>query len=241
MSRSKRRSSDSRHQTELVDLPLTAPEPPARESEPSPGDVRNLPLFPDLDDPSASVLAVEDEEEPLVTASAPAHAGEEGEDRDWSAPVEPEAAPATRPATAARRVLGVLADLVVHLAVLAGGVTAMALFGLEPRLEDLPGIVIYLVSFSFIYTVVPLAFWGQTAGMAWAGIKAMDRGRRPLTFGQTALRWLSGVACLGLGGLPLLLSFTRRSFADRLSGSDTWQDLEADGRSEPLTSGGASG
>jgi len=117
----------------------------------------------------------------------------------------------------------------------------MALFGLEPRLEDVPGLVIFLLSFSFLYTVVPLAFWGQTAGMAWAGIKATDRERRPLTFGQTALRWLSGLLCVALAGLPLLLSFTRRSLADRLSGSDTWQDLGSEGGSEELPSDAAGG
>jgi hypothetical protein len=32
-----------------------------------------------------------------------------------------------------------------------------------------------------------------------------------------------------LAGLPLVLCFTRRSFADLLSGSESWQDLEPEG------------
>lgn len=229
MSRSKRRSRGSRNQPELVDLPLTAPEPQPPEAEAAPEDVENLPLFPDLGERAAVTLHEGDGEHPLHR-SAGLEGGEHGEEEDddegWGHADEV-VTPAPSRATAPRRLLGVLADLVIHLAVLAGGVTAMALLGLEPRLEDLPGLAIYLLSFSFLYTVVPLAFWGQTAGMAWAGIRAMDHGHHPLTFGQTAMRWLAGLLCVALAGLPLLLSFTRRSFADRLSGSETWQNLDS--------------
>lgn len=243
MSRSKRRSRGSRNQPELVDLPLTAPEPQPPEAVATPEDVENLPLFPDLGERAAAARH-EDGEHPLHRSSSELEGGEHGEhgekeeddDEGWGRADEV-AAPAPSHATAARRLLGVLADFVIHLAVLAGGVTAMALLGLEPRLEDLPGLVIYLLSFSFLYTVVPLAFWGQTAGMAWAGIRAMDHGRHPLTFGQTALRWLAGLLCVALAGLPLLLSFTRRSFADRLSGSETWQNLDSAMGSEQGPSG----
>ena len=30
--------------------------------------------------------------------------------------------------------------------------------------------LVTMVAFSFLYTVLPLAFWGHTPGMAWAGI-----------------------------------------------------------------------
>lgn len=215
MSRSKRRSRGSRRAGELLDLPLAPPESPKGSS----AGRENLPLFPEP--PAATGEETAEESQPLSEEEDPPADAEE-------APREPAAHEerVARRASASRRLLAALADLVVHLAVLAGGVTAMALLGLEPRLEDLPGLIVYVLSFSFLYTVVPLAFWGQTPGMAWVGIKATDRSGSPLTFGQTAQRWLAGVLSALLAGLPLLLSFARRSFADLLSGSETWQDLE---------------
>ena len=79
-----------------------------------------------------------------------------------------------------------------------------------------------MTAFSFLYSVVTLAFWGQTPGMVAAGLMARSHGDQPLSFGQTGLRWLAGLLTVALGGLPLLVALTGRSFADRLSGSATY-------------------
>jgi uncharacterized RDD family membrane protein YckC len=223
MSRSKRRRG-SRRQGELVDLPLAPPAAAPPDAPATSAESGNLPLFPDLggsgDEPGDELSAA-----PLEAEGEP----ETDDQGDASAATDDGGVGEPRRATGSRRLLAAVADFVVHLSVLAGGVTAMALLGLEPRLADVPGLVVFVLSFSFLYTVVSLAFWGQTPGMAWAGIKATDRSRRPLTFGQTALRWTAAVLGALLAGLPLVLCFTRRSFADLLSGSESWQDLEPEG------------
>jgi uncharacterized RDD family membrane protein YckC len=139
------------------------------------------------------------------------------------APEEPAAA-----ATAAdgrvsigRRVAAGAADLLVHLAV---GVLALAgcrYLGVFPVLHDWPAAAVFLLSFSFLYTVVPLAFWGHTLGMTWAGLTTESAAGEPLSFDQTARRWLGALLTLAILGLPLLLAVSGRSLADRLSGSRT--------------------
>ena len=89
-------------------------------------------------------------------------------------------------------------------------------------LADWPALALFLLSFSFLYTVVPLAFWGHTLGMAWAGLTARNRDGEPLTFDQTARRWLGGLLTLAILGLPLLVTGDRRSLTDLLSGSATY-------------------
>ncbi|HUP42559.1 MAG TPA: RDD family protein, partial [Thermoanaerobaculia bacterium] len=93
----------------------------------------------------------------------------------------------------------------------------------EAGLGDWPALVLFLLVFSFLYTVLPLAFWGQTPGMAWAGLVARARGYESLTFSQTGRRWLGGLLTAALLGLPALLAAGGgRSMADRLSDSDTY-------------------
>ncbi len=65
--------------------------------------------------------------------------------------------------------------------------------GVRPSLADWPAFALFLLSFSFLYTVVPLAFWGHTLGMAWGGLTSRNRDGEPLTFDQTARRWLGGI------------------------------------------------
>jgi uncharacterized RDD family membrane protein YckC len=120
------------------------------------------------------------------------------------------------------RIAAGLADLVVHAAV---GV--MALFGcrglgVRPNLSAAPAFGLFLLAFSFLYVVLPLAFWGHTPGMAWAGITSRNRDGEPLHFDQTARRWLGAVLTLALVGLPLLLSIGGRSLTDWVSGSATY-------------------
>ena len=82
-------------------------------------------------------------------------------------------------------------------------------------------VAIFLLSFSFLYYVFPLAFWGRTPGMSLVGLVARTPDNRPLTFGQTALRWLGTLGTAAGLGLPILLTLSGDSFTDRVSGSRT--------------------
>jgi uncharacterized RDD family membrane protein YckC len=114
------------------------------------------------------------------------------------------------------------ADLLVHVAVAVVLLVGTRMMGVRPVIEDWPALAVFLLSFSFLYMVVPLAFWGHTLGMAWAGLVARNRDGEPLTFDQTARRWFGGLLTLALAGLPLLLTGRRRSLSDLLSGSATY-------------------
>jgi uncharacterized RDD family membrane protein YckC len=134
------------------------------------------------------------------------------------------AAPSTTPTAAIpRRLRAACGDLAILLA--AGGVAAVGatLLGAHLGVESLPALLVFLLSFSFLYCVVSLAFWGQTPGMAWTGLIARSEETEPLSFGQTALRWLGHWLTWALLGLPGLLALSGRSLADRLSGSSTYE------------------
>lgn len=149
------------------------------------------------------------------------------EEREARSPSSPDAAnddvdqPAEPRASAGSRLAAGAADLLVHAAVGVGVLLGCRSMGVRPILADWPALALFLLSFSFLYTVVPLAFWGHTPGMAWAGLDARSRDGEALAFDQTARRWLGGVATLLLAGLPLLLSFRGRSLSDLLSNSET--------------------
>jgi uncharacterized RDD family membrane protein YckC len=119
------------------------------------------------------------------------------------------------------------ADLLVHAAVGVGVLLGCRYLGVRPVLSDWPALALFLLSFSFLYTVVPLAFWGHTPGMAWAGLDARSRDGEPLAFDQTARRWLGGVFTSLFLGLPLLLALGGRSLSDLLSGSETLSNRSA--------------
>jgi len=136
---------------------------------------------------------------------------------------EEETAVAKAPSSGAgSRIAAGAADLLVHAAIAVLLLVGTRMLGVHPVLADWPALGIFLLTFSFLYMVVPLAFWGHTLGMAWAGLVARNQDGEPLTFDQTARRWLGGLLTLGLAGLPLLLTGTRRSLSDRLSGSTTY-------------------
>ena len=96
--------------------------------------------------------------------------------------------------------------------------------GVRPDLREVPAFAAFLLSFSFLYTVLPLAFWGHTPGMAWAGITSHNtpQNGEPLTFDQTVRRWLGAILTSALAGLPLLLAFGGRTLTDWFSGSATY-------------------
>ena len=122
------------------------------------------------------------------------------------------------------RLLSGLADLVLLAVAVGSMVLGSQLLGVRVTLEDWPPFLVFGLLLSFPYAVIPLAFWGHTPGMAWVGHFARSVEGEPLTFGQTAKRWLGAVLTLALAGAPLLLAWRGgRSLADRLSDSLTAQ------------------
>jgi uncharacterized RDD family membrane protein YckC len=93
--------------------------------------------------------------------------------------------------------------------------------GLRPELSDWPAGVLFLLTFSFLYSVLPLAFWGRTPGMTLAGLRTSSGDGRPLSFRQAVLNWLGSVLTVALAGLPLLLALGGRSLSDLISGAVT--------------------
>ncbi|MDX1503477.1 MAG: RDD family protein [Thermoanaerobaculia bacterium] len=148
---------------------------------------------------------------------------------------EPPSAAATAGRVArARRSLPVarlaagLVDLGVVAVVLGVIVGGTALMGVPPSAGWWPALALVALVFSFLYFTVPLAFWGQTPGMARRDLVARNESGGPLTFGQTFLRWLAALVTFALAGLPAALLLTGRSLADRLSGSQTRFDPRSD-------------
>jgi hypothetical protein len=112
----------------------------------------------------------------------------------------------------------------VVLATLAAGAFGALGLGVALDTSEVPAFALFGLVFSFLYTVVTLAFWGSTPGMAAVGLVARSGRDQPLSFGQTGLRWLAGLATVALCGLPLVVALTGRSLADRLSGSMTLEN-----------------
>jgi uncharacterized RDD family membrane protein YckC len=121
------------------------------------------------------------------------------------------------------RLLAGLGDILVHAAVVVAAAVGARLLEVEAALADWPAFAALLLSFSFLYTVIPLAFWGHTPGMAWAGLSTHNPGGDPLTFDQTFRRWIGGLLTLALLGMPLVLAPGRRGLSDWLSGSATYR------------------
>ena len=130
--------------------------------------------------------------------------------------------PAGEFAGRAKRLAAGLADAMLHAAILVAALVGTRWMGVKLDLaRDWPPLAVFLLSFSFLYTVLPLAFWGQSLGMAWSGITSRNRDGEPLTFDQTARRWLGGLVTTALLGIPCLIS-GRRSLSDLVSGSATY-------------------
>ncbi|MFL6237064.1 MAG: RDD family protein [Thermoanaerobaculia bacterium] len=121
-----------------------------------------------------------------------------------------------------RRIAAGLADLIVHAAVGVLALLGCRWLEVRPEVREWPAFAAFLLAFSFLYTVLPLAFWGHTPGMAWAAITSRNRDGEPLSFDQTVRRWLGGLLTLALVGLPLLLAFGGRTLTDWISGSATY-------------------
>ncbi len=119
------------------------------------------------------------------------------------------------------RLLAGLADLAAQLIALGLTIAATHSIGVVVTFADWMPFAVLAMVFSFLYWTVPLAFWGQTPGMAWVGHIARSKGGEPLSFGQTFLRWFGSVLTLAFIGLPMLAALTGRSLTDRISGSNT--------------------
>ncbi|HKV06902.1 MAG TPA: RDD family protein [Thermoanaerobaculia bacterium] len=194
-----RRPDEESDEQLLFDLPLSGPEPKRsgaaeRKRAPKPA-------------PFAA--------EPPPPRPAPAPPPPDVEEEEEAEAVEGSAGVGRRFAAGA-------ADLLVHAAMAVVVLGGTYLMGIRPALSDWPAVLAFLLSFSFLYTVVPLAFWGHTLGMVWANLTSRNQDGEPLTFDQTARRWLGGVMTTATLGLPLLFAQGGRSLSDLLSGSATY-------------------
>lgn len=136
-------------------------------------------------------------------------------------PVSPPEPVPEPPVPLQTRVFAGLVDVAIHLGVLALVVGSLRAMSIVPRGESLWALALLLVVFSLFYTVIPLAFWGRTPGMASVGLVARGADDVPLTFGQAGLRWLGSLGVFLSLGLLGLVSLTGRSLPDRLSRSRT--------------------
>jgi len=206
---------DPRSGPGLFDLPLGAPPPappPAPEVAARPGapapPARTLPLF---DDEPARAPS------PEIVAGPGAEAARRGR------PVPVPRPPELRRPHLRRRLISAAGNFVI---LAASGVVAgfgAAAMGATLSTAAAPALALFLLSFSFLYSVVPLAFWGSTPGMSWAGLVARNGTTEPLAFGQTVWRWLAGWLVVATAGLLGLVALSGRSLADRLSGSSTFE------------------
>lgn len=205
MSKRRRKSSEDPAQT-LFDLPLHGgvdPDPPEEELLESAG---GLPL--------------QGAEEETVTGSA-LQDEDESDFQDETVVEELPAGDVGVPAGVLDRLYGGLVDLGVQVGAVALAAFLSRVLGVPVRPDDWPPLLVLGLVFSFLYWFIPLAFWGHTPGMAWVGHTARSLDGEPLTFSQTALRWLGSLLTLSLAGLPLLLALGGRSLTDRLSESRT--------------------
>lgn len=196
----------------LFDLPLSGPEP-KRSGPVERIERKRTPKEAPRLQPEEPPLAASPVRRPApVPPAPPPGADEEGE--------ELEAVEGA--AVVGRRFAAGAADLLVHAAILVVVLAGTRLMGIRPALSDWPAVLAFLLSFSFLYTVVPLAFWGHTLGMVWANLTSRNQDGEPLTFDQTARRWLGSVMTTATLGLPLLFAQGGRSLSDLLSGSATY-------------------
>lgn len=203
----------------LFDLPLTDPGEPEPEAEPLREEAPAEPEEGEAGGGAADERAggpEDPEDERAAVGAGPA--SERPRRREPSEPLPT----GERPPPLSLRFLAGLADLAVHLALAVALLFGARLLGVSAGFSDWLPVALFLLVFSFLYTVVPLAFWGRTPGMAWAGVEARAGDGGSLTLGQTVRRWLGGLLTVALLGLPTLLAAGGGgSLADRLSDSAT--------------------
>ncbi len=206
----------------LFDLPLAAPPPADRRARHAP---RQAPVQVDLFTAETEFEENEeiDDEAALLERDDPDEEEREARpDRDFAAAAAADQPSGPVVAGVTTRLLAGCADAVLHLGVLGGAYLGVIALDVEPGPQDWPAFATLLVAFSFLSSVVSLAFWGQTAGMAWRRLQTRDRLQRPLTFRQAALRWAGGLLTFATAGLPLLFTLGGASLADWMSRSVTY-------------------
>lgn len=125
--------------------------------------------------------------------------------------------------TLGRRVGAGIFDLVVNLLVLTAVGLGLSLLKVRLGLDAIAPLMIFALSFSFLYYVFPLAFWGRTPGMARTDIVTRSRDGESLSFSQAARRWIGTLLTLGTLGIPLLFAGRNGDLpADLLSHSQTF-------------------
>lgn len=218
----------------LFDLPLApraAPGTPEHQEPAGPAPARrarrsaaempeSLPLFDDDDPALAPAPPPTFEDEPAPGRASAPHESALRRARPVALP-PPEPEPPT--AGLGARLRGAVGDLAVLAAVGTVALGGLRLLEVPFAAGQAPGLLLFLLAWSFLYFVISLAFWGQTPGMAWAGVIARTGAGEALSFGQTARRWAGAWLTWSLAGLPGLLALTGRSLADRLSGSATYE------------------
>lgn len=173
-------------------------------STPLEGPLADLPLRPGQDEPPT----------PLPLA--------EGTDTGFS-----------RPAPLSRRAAALGADAAAALFTTAAALlaaTRVAQRSLGPAAMGWSGA--FAFGLFFFATVVPLALFGRTPGMALAGVcAAPSSGGRRLTLSEALARWLGTVLAAVTLGLALLwrgAAASARTPADRLSGRPLVEDGNAE-------------
>jgi len=205
------------------DLPLHAKEPPKKAVHPpEPPRVETPPTKQAVEKDISDVRPSEElrmlfQEEPKEEATPPEP--KLGPEKAESPPekeieLEIEDADLTR----ARLVAGLL-DLGVVLAVAVTAFVCVALMGVDLTPWPWVPTALFLIAFSFLYCVFPLAFWGRTPGMAYLGLQARSLDGKSLSFGQTGWRWLAGLLTVVSFGLPLILTLKGTYLSDLLSKS----------------------
>lgn len=196
------------------------------------GQAESLPLFPEEPEEETSSEPPGGERPVAGPRSSAPEPRRPPAEPHWSEPLptpvdepSPPSVPGARiPAGPGRRWRAGLTDLAVHAVVLLALGLAGRLLGADIALRLWPGFAFFLLVFSFLYSVIPLAFWGRTPGMALAGVIARNRDGQPLTFGQVGVRWAAGLVTALVLGLPSFLALIDgRSLTDRLSGSVTYR------------------
>jgi len=202
----------------LFDLPL---EPPDRAATPP-----EFPPAPTPPEPQATAPPSQESRSPPTPSPSLDEFRE-----SYSQPLDSQTVVTREPVIAHLwpRILSSGADLLLHAGALAALALGLQFMAVEPRLEHWPSYLAFMAAFSFLYTVVSLSFWGQTAGMAWFGLAARESPQFPLSFAQAAVRWLGGLVTVALAGLPLLLALSGSSLTDRMSRSKTYQGFPAAG------------
>lgn len=125
--------------------------------------------------------------------------------------------------TIGKRIVAGVIDMTAIVVVLIGVVFGLRLLGISIDKSTLLPLLLFILSFSFLYYVFPLAFWGRTPGMARTDIVTKSRDGQTLSFSQAARRWLGTLLTLVTLGIPLLFAGKSGDLpADRLSQSQTF-------------------